>query len=687
MGDPPASTLAFFARQQDRSDDHLERARRLLERAIRARWSDGMISREAEGGFSSFLGTQEIERLMRPPVTTDLVDDHAYDPASPIGDLVARLGLEPTEADLLAVLLACETDPASARLAAYLAGNPTAFSMTVDTLFEIAYRPRALSLGQAATLLHGDLAADGPARRLRFLLVDGADSRPFLAQGVRLHPRITGWLLGRRTLDSDLTANAALAAPGDKPVGECDEAQLAMLVRALREPRRLIVLHGAPGSGREILLRHAAHELGRPLLLVSGRGLDADRLVAAFREATLHGAILALRDAEEAMTVDNGRARFRECLEVYPGSVVIAGLGDTARSILPLRPTTEVEVPVPPHAERERMWRTYLGPTTMTDVQWKEVAGLYNLGVGGIVNASLTARELANSEQASVARTHVSRAVRQLFDADLKTVATRMDVSQTWDDVVLPDDVVDSLVGIVDRVAFRNEVLGQWGFGRKIGKAHGLTILFSGQPGTGKSMVAGLIARELGLDLYVIDLSRIMSKWLGETEKNLARAFDAAEAGHVLLLFDEADTLLGKRSTEMRSANDRHANLETNFILARLEQFRGIAVFTTNIASAVDPAVMRRMSANIVFPFPDVEARTELWRRMIPTEAPVAGKIDFHKLAKQYELSGGFIKNVVLRAAFNAAREGQPISMQHLERAVHGEYGDRGALTIGGRMS
>ena len=685
MGDPPATTLAFFARQQDRSDDHLERARRLLERAIRARWADGMISREAEGGFSSFLGTQEIERLMRPSTSTDLVDDHRYDPASPIGDLVARLGLQPTEADLLAVLLACETDPASARLAAYLAGNPNAFSMTVDTLFEIAYRPRALSLGQAATLLHGDLAADGPARRLRFLLVDGADNRPFLAQGVRLHPRITGWLLGRRTLDSDLTANARLCAP-DRPVGECDEKQLATLVRSLREPRRLILLQGAVGSGREILLRFAAHELGRPLLLVGGRGLDGDRLVGAFREATLHGAILALRDAEDAMA-DQGRARFRECLEVYPGSVALTNLGESAQAIIPLRPTTELEVPVPPHAEREKLWRTYLGPTTLTEVQWREVAGLYNLGVGGIVDAASTAKELARAEEEPLGRGHISRAVRQLFDADLKTVATRMEVSQTWDDVVLPDEVVDSLVGIVDRVAFRNEVLGEWGFGRKIGKAHGLTILFSGQPGTGKSMVAGLIARELGLDLYVIDLSRIMSKWLGETEKNLARAFDAAEAGHVLLLFDEADTLLGRRSTEMRGANDRHANLETNFILARLEQFRGIAVFTTNIASAVDPAVMRRMSANIVFPFPDVEARTELWRRMIPAEAPIAGRIDFQKLAKQYELSGGYIKNVVLRAAYSAAREGQAISMQHLERAVHGEYGDRGALTTGGRMS
>jgi SpoVK/Ycf46/Vps4 family AAA+-type ATPase len=266
-------------------------------------------------------------------------------------------------------------------------------------------------------------------------------------------------------------------------------------------------------------------------------------------------------------------------------------------------------------------------------------------------------------------------------------VARRVEVSQTWDDVVLPADIVESVRALTDRIAFRNEVLGDWGFARKVGKGLGLTALFSGPPGTGKSMVAGLIARKLGLDLYVIDLSRIMSKWLGETEKNLGRAFDAAEAGHVLLLFDEADTVLGKRTTNMQGANDRHANLETNFILSRLEQFQGIAIFTTNIPSAIDDAIMRRMSAHISFPFPDAEARAELWRRMIPSETPVVGRLDFAKLARDFELTGGYIRNVVLRAAYLAARERSALGPTHFERAVRGEYGERGALTVGGRLT
>ena len=687
MEDLSQKALAFFAQAHDGHDDHVVRARHLLERAIRQRWADGMLARDHEPTYGGVLGPAEIERLMRPPGRAiEPVEDHRFAPQSPVGEVGAALGLMPTEADLLAVLLAYETDPASSRLAAYLAGHPQSPALTIDTLFEIVYKPRPVSLGEAAQLLHADLAPEGPARRLRFLIVDGTETRPFLAQHIRLHPRFTAWLLGRRGLDAELSAHARLVPPIE-PAGEHDPAQVDLAARVFERGERLLVLRGAAGSGRELLLRAVAHRLGRPLLIVSGRGLDADRVVAAFREATLHGAILALRDADDVLTGEACK-RLRECVEAYRGAVALLGVDAGAPQAASLRTLAELELAVPPHGERLRLWQTHLtGAHTLTEAHWKSVAGLYNLGIGGIVAACALARELADAELAPVSRGHVARAVRQLFDSDLSAIARRTDITQTWDDVVLPEEVVESLVGLVDRIAFRNEVLGEWGFGRKVGKGLGLTALFSGQPGTGKSMVAGLIARELGLDLYVIDLSRVVSKWLGETEKNLARAFDAAEAGHVLLLFDEADSVLGKRATDVRNANDRHANLETNFILARLEQFHGIAVFTTNIPSAVDPAIMRRMSAHIAFPFPDVEARAELWRRMIPAEAPVQGKIDFVKLAREYELSGGYIRNVVLRAAYLAAREGQPIAMRHLERAARGEYGDRGALTVGGRLT
>ncbi|MDX2090079.1 MAG: ATP-binding protein [Kofleriaceae bacterium] len=635
--------------------------------------------------MSAFPGSAEVERLMRPASTTfEPITDHVYDPQGPIGTLVGMLGLRPTEADLLAVLLAYETDPASAKLAAYLGGTSTA--LTIDTLFEIAYRPRCSSVHEASMLLHQDLAPDHAARRLRFVIVDGAESRSFLAQTIRLHPRFTSWMLGQRALTSELAAHARLVPPAP-PVDTLDVAKIDLAARALQEPGSLLWLRGVHGAGRELLVRAVAFRQGRSLLVVNGRSLEPDLITATFREATLQNTLVAIRDAGEAIAGDR-LVRMRECLAAFRGSVAMLGTSSPPPAISSLRPTTELEVPIPPHAERLALWRAHLGTEhSFTDAHWREVSGLYNLGCGGIVEACANAHAIAKREKTTTSRMHVARAVRGLFDEDLTAVARRVEISQTWDDVVLPEEIMDGLNGLRDRVAFRNEVLGEWGFARKVGKGLGITALFSGQPGTGKSMVAGLIANELSLDLYVVDLSRIMSKWLGETEKNLARAFDAAEAGHVLLLFDEADTVLGKRNSKMQSANDRHANLETNFILSRLEQFQGIAMFTTNIPAAIDDAVMRRMSAHIAFPFPDAEARAELWQRMIPAETPVAKDVDFMRLARDFELTGGYIRNIVLRAAYLARREGKPLARSHLERAAHGEYGDRGSLSVGGKLT
>ncbi|HET9624500.1 MAG TPA: ATP-binding protein [Kofleriaceae bacterium] len=677
----------FLSRALDPTEDHRGRPRRLLERAIRQRWSDGRLIREPAARPGAEVAALEIERLMRPAAPiTDVVEDHRYDAASVVGQTFAALGLSPTEADLFAVLLACEVDPTSARLASYLSGAAHAAALSADMLFEIIYRPRRLTFGNATAQLHADLAAERLGRRLGLLVLDGEGSRQFLAQTVRMHPRLVTWLLGRGGLDPELAAHARMLPPSPPRAEIQDLAQLADVVGAFEATGRIVNLDGTAGVGRELLLCAAAHQLGRPLLIVSARGLEPHLITSAFREAALHGALLAFESAEELFTAE-GTKRLREQLAAYPGTIALTGLAASGPLASSLRPTLTLRLALPPYRQRLELWRAQLGDgAALAKDQWHEIAGLYNLGIGGIARACDLARQLAATRREVVGRDHVAHAVRQMFDGELSTVAKRVEVSQTWEDVVLPEDIVDSIMAIVDRVTYRNKVLGDWGFGRKVGKGMGLTVLFSGLPGTGKSMLAGLIARELGLDMYVIDLSRVTSKWLGETEKNLARAFDAAEAGHVLLLFDEADSVLGKRTMDVKSANDRHANLETNFVLARLEQFAGVAVFTTNIASAIDPAIIRRMSANITIPFPDLEARIELWRRMIPAEAPVASDIDFVGLARCYEVSGGFIRNMVLRAAFMAAREHAPISMAHLEHAARGEYADRGSLTSGGRL-
>jgi SpoVK/Ycf46/Vps4 family AAA+-type ATPase len=215
--------------------------------------------------------------------------------------------------------------------------------------------------------------------------------------------------------------------------------------------------------------------------------------------------------------------------------------------------------------------------------------------------------------------------------------------------------------------------------------SRGLSALFYGPPGTGKSMVAGLIARELGLELYRVDLSRVVSKWVGETEKNLAEVFDAAEDGQVVILFDEADSLFARR-TEVKSSVDRYANLEVNYLLQRLDSFEGICILTTNLEGSIDPAFKRRMSLRLHFPFPDEEIRARLWAAHLPAETPTAGDFDLAALAHRFPLSGGYIRNSALRAAFLAAQEERPLSQSYLIRAIQLEYRELGKLSTSGRM-
>ncbi|HTM20424.1 MAG TPA: ATP-binding protein, partial [Kofleriaceae bacterium] len=268
---------------------------------------------------------------------------------------------------------------------------------------------------------------------------------------------------------------------------------------------------------------------------------------------------------------------------------------------------------------------------------------------------------------------------RGAFDEKLSTLGTRVTWRQKWDDLVLPEDTMEGLREFVARIKHRRRVYDEWGFARKMAKGLGLSALFAGPPGTGKTMVAGIIADELALDLYQIDLSRVVSKYVGETEKNLAKVFDAAEAGHAILLFDEADSLFAKR-TEVKSSVDRYANLEVNYLLQRMEQFNGITILTTNLDSSIDDAFRRRISFRVDFPFPEIEDRQRLWQSMLPKQAQVAGNIDYLVLATRYEFSGGYIRNAVLRAAFLAADDGTPITHQHLLRAANLEYAAMGKV-------
>ncbi|MCU1281371.1 MAG: Cell division protein FtsH [bacterium] len=668
--------------------------RLLLARAVRAAWQARLLSRDPDGLFSGVLGANDVDELL---ASLDApADEPARLPRAPLvaprlTQLLDSIGCTPVANDVVAAALAVELDATARSLASYLRGGTGGAALNFGTL--------ALALGDEATAeLLLALGVGAPLRRHR--MVEVSDKAELIAAAtVRVAPRLLRWLVDPSEVDDEVADFASLYIPEEVPA--LLPCALASVEEAVEEVRAFVdsqrgargridlVLRGPRGSGRSEIVREACRRLGLPLIAAPvgalfGQPSSADAAGALLREALLLDAQVLLEGAESLTGADEASGRLRMTLASSSRPLLMTSNGVDQPRLATGRSLVTREVRIAATHQREEIWRELL-----PDVAAGEIASLYRVGVGAILRcadgARLRARVRAGDK---ISHVDVAGAVRAEFETDLGTVASKVDVSQTWEDLVVPDETGRTIAELVDQLRHRSTVLGRWGFQRKLGKGLGTTALFSGEPGTGKSMVAGLIAKELGLELYQIDLSRVLSKWIGETEKNLSKVFDAAETGHVVLLFDEADALLGKRTTDVKSANDRYANIETNYILQRLEAFHGVAILTSNLESSIDPALSRRLSFELRFPFPDEEQRAEIWRRMMPAELPLVDDIDYPALATRFELAGGHIRNIVLRAAYLAASDAsEALSMSHLLRAAEYEYRDHGMLIARGRLS
>jgi SpoVK/Ycf46/Vps4 family AAA+-type ATPase len=288
-----------------------------------------------------------------------------------------------------------------------------------------------------------------------------------------------------------------------------------------------------------------------------------------------------------------------------------------------------------------------------------------------VAGAARSARLRAGGAPAPVTAGDLWDACRAETAWELEGLARRIEPRRRWDDIVLPPDVAAQLREIAAQVAHRGQVYERWGFGARLTRGSGITALFAGPSGTGKTLAAEILATELRLELIAVDLAGVVSKYIGETEKNLRRVFDAAERSGAILFFDEADALFGKR-TDVKDSHDRYANIEVNYLLQRMEEYRGLAILATNRKTALDRAFLRRLRFLVDFPFPDAGDRRRIWRRVVPAEAETEA-LDFDALAR-LEIPGGNIRNVALNAAFLAAGDGAPIGMRHVMRAARREY-------------
>jgi AAA+ superfamily predicted ATPase len=413
-----------------------------------------------------------------------------------------------------------------------------------------------------------------------------------------------------------------------------------------------------------------------PLLVVDVAALErAGAMADATLAAALEQRLLCVSGLDGLAPPD--RARTLAAIDETEKRVVVLGHARSDALVLGDRTVLLVDVPLPSFGERQRAWTELSGVDDTRDV-----AAKFRLSVDQIAAAAEVSRIAAHSRGvAAPDQAELDRGARYASVSSLGELAARLDAAYRWEDLVVPERQRVLLRSISAYLRHRDRVLSDWGYERTVARTQGLKVLFAGESGTGKTMGAQVLGAELGLDLFRVDLATVVSKYIGETEKNLERIFSAADGSNAILFFDEADALFGKRS-EVSDSHDRYANIEVAYLLQRMEGYPGAVILATNYKRNIDDAFIRRLDFVVDFPFPEAEDRRRIWALVIPDSAPVADDVDLDFLATQFKLSGGAIRNCSLAAAFQAADEDAEIQMRHLVRAVAQEYSKQGRLTL-----
>ena len=655
--------------------------------------------------------------------------------------LRALFDLTPFDVDALLVCLAPELELRYERLYAYLQDDVTRKRPTVDLILNLLC---ATSDERLAARTRFALDAPLLRGRLATLFGDPAQPHPpLLAHYVKIDPRVLGFLLQQDTLDTHLRdfcqlshptvkLDALLLCPNVKAqlnqltfqpfvlgpkdqgpsnllpsvLGPEDQGSLGQKTKGLptlcpwaKGPRAFqltILLQGDDGTGKGEAAQAVCAEWGQPLLsihLPRALSLTSDLTETArlaVREAYLSGAALYWHGYDALFGNDPSLSLYRETFHAalfeYP-VVSFLPVEDTKRqpdrALLHAPRLVRVSLPRPDYALRHALWSRFLdGHTSAPDTDLSTVAGRFRLTSGHIRDAAADACHRATQRppgQQSPMTADLFAGARARTGGQLAKLAKKIEPRHTWADLVLPDDQIAQLYEMCDQIRYRHVVLDEWGFDRKLSMGKGLNALFAGPSGTGKTMAAEVIVGDLGLDLYKIDLSTVVSKYIGETEKNLERIFRAARNSNAILFFDEADALFGKRS-EVRDAHDRYANVEISYLLQKMEEYDGLVILTSNLNKNMDEAFVRRMHFTVEFPYPEEADRLRLWQTLFPAEAPRALDVDLDLLASRYRLTGGNIRNVILGAAFLAARDGGVIGMDHLLWATRREFQKLGRL-------
>lgn len=570
------------------------------------------------------------------------------EPPAAIERLASVFGLSDFERDVVLLAAGVEMDAKLARCVSEALGRAARGSVTFS-----------LALGALAEPHWSALAPTAPLRRYRLVEVEAGDG--LTGAAVRIDERILHYLAGVNVLDARL--DALLTFKGyPHAIAEGHRAVAVEMIAGFdpsAEQVPIVHLCGDDARGQEDIAALWAGNAGRTLYVLRAENLPAgaelDQVVGLWaREAALLPGAL-LMQCGDAMP----SAAARQTMERLCTPLLLA-----SREPLQLeRPLLRYDINKPEPVEQKALWKQAMGASAEgQDALLDDLAEQFRLSAERI--AALGAKASGDGAEGAARLWSVCRSLSR---PRLEDLAQRIEPAATWDDLIVPDAQMQILRQLAAQARHRMKVYETWGFAERGRRGLGISALFAGASGTGKTLAAEVLAGALKLDLYRIDLSTVVSKYIGETEKNLKRVFDAAEEGGVILLFDEADALFGKRG-EVKDSVDRYANIEVGYLLQRMESFQGLAILTTNLKSSLDKAFQRRLRFTVDFPFPDAAQREAIWQRVFPEKTPTE-KLDA-KLLAQLNMVGGNLRNIAVNAAFLAAEAGGRVSMEHLLEAT-----------------
>ncbi len=628
--------------------------------------------------------------------------------ATPLREVELRLqtlrrvfNLSEFEMGSVIICLALEVDRRFERLFAYLQDDVTSRYVSADLALNLLCVTLEEKLEQRERFASGSTL---PQHHLLLPVDEGSqNTRPWLGRPLRMDERIVRFLLGSDMVDARIAGCTKHVSPtvslDDVPVAANVKGKLLTLAKGSSgSDLPFIHLRGTYGCGQRALAEALCRELETTLVvidleaLLSGGAADAvHSFRLSVREAVLctsavfvHGFELVLADDKQTLR----RALLQEASHA-PGLVFVDAESTWhPRDECGTRHFISVHLDRPEISHRIELLRAELKPEAFADNQLAEIANKFHLTGGQIADAVRSARQFARWKDpvsGHVSLADVYEACRVHSSHKLSTLGRKIKPHYTWDDLVLAEDKAQHLREICNCVKYRSLVFDTWGFDKKLSLGKGLNMLFAGPSGTGKTMAAEIMASELGLDVYKIDLSSMVSKYIGETEKNLARIFSEAESSNAILFFDEADALFGKRS-EVRDSHDRYANIEINYLLQKMEEHEGIVILATNFRKNMDDAFVRRLHFTMEFPLPGAADRRRIWERIWPKETPQVADLDFEYMAHKFEMAGGNIRNVAMAAAFLAASNGGVVTMKHLLHGTRREYQKMGRVVSHGEF-